>query len=346
MSSIAKLSFWGIFLLSLQLFSQEFYATRPYSSTNRIYRLDVSNPSEVLEPVCPTTAVLFEDFTDIAIDGASNMYYVTNSGKLYRRNNATSSCEFLGNFDHQINSLVSDSGNYVYATGAFNLLFRYEISTGTITTMGFLPNTHTPGGDLFFFENRLFVTTTTGILEINMLDPSQSCPFMNLSIPNMHAAFALSSELNPSKVYVVSLNFASYPISSSLYEVDMINKQLGNLIRTYPYKFNGAASVYASTSTNSTCTPTPLSVSESTTQNTYFNVINPVIGKITWHTNIENSQISLIQLYDNTGRLIKTFSNQNSLENVDISGTPSGNYLLTITTKKGEIYTKKIIIKS
>ncbi|MCS3868261.1 hypothetical protein J3D55_001177 [Chryseobacterium ginsenosidimutans] len=37
---------------------------------------------------------------------------------------------------------------------------------------------------------------------------------------------------------------------------------------------------------------------------------------------------------------------QTDIESLDISGISNGNYLLTVSTKKGETYTKKIIINS
>jgi hypothetical protein len=345
MSSMVKAFFLGIFLISIQLYSQEFYVTTTYGSSNKIFRFNVSDASEIVKPVCPPTVVLFETYTDIAIDSFSNFYYVTNSGNLYRRNNATSACEFLGSFNSQINSLTADSGNFIYAIGAFGILYRYDISSGTFTVMDNIPNGQNSGGDLFFYEGRLFLTTTTGILEINMLNPAQSCPFMSINIPNIYAAFSVSSETSPSKAYILNLNYI-YPFSSTLYEVDMINKQIGNPIRTYSTIVYGAATVYNSTSTNSTCSPTPLSVQETIKNDKYFNIINPAKTNIICKTNINRQEITQIRLYDNSGRLIKDFSNQNNIENLDISGISNGNYLLTVSTKKGETYTKKIIINS
>jgi hypothetical protein len=223
-------------------------------------------------------------------------------------------------------------------------LYRYDTNSGTFTTLGSLPNGQYPGGDLFFYENRLFLTTTTGILEVNMVDPSQSCPFMNLSIPNIYAAFAVNSETS-SKAYII--NFNTFPaFNSTLYEIDMVHRQIGAPIRTYPHAVFGAATNYSLTSTNSTCSPTPLAVKESNASSTYFNVINPVKSSIICQTNIESRQIISIRLFDSSGKLIKDFSNQNTIERLDVSGIPNGIYLLTVSTKKGETYTKKIIINS
>lgn len=345
MSLILKKICIGILFISIKLCSQEFYVnTVSGVNVNQVFRLDVSNSSQNIENSCSPTINANEIYTDIAIDTSNNFYYVTNSGYLYKKNITTLNCEFLGNFPSQINSLTAESGNFLYAIGYLNTLYKYDINSGVYTTMGSLPTGQYAGGDLFFYESRLFLTTTSGILEINMIDPTKSCPFMSINIPNIFAAFAVSSETS-SKAYII--NFNTFPLfNSTLYEIDMVNKQIGSPIRSYPNIIYGAATTYYSTSTNSTCTPTSLSVRESTRNDIYFNIINPVKNTIICRTNIKSKEINSIRLFDSSGRIIKDFSNQNTIESLDVSGVTNGIYLLTVSAKNGETYTKKIIIAS
>lgn len=339
-----------ISLISINTYSQEFYVNTLDNNVNGVLKLDVSNASQVPEPFCPPTINTSQKFTDIAIDGSNNIYYVTGLGHLYKKDAVTSNCEYLGLFNihnnpysNLINSLVVDSGNYIYATGpAAYELFRYDIANGIFSSMGNLSGSLNPAGDLFFYEGRLFLTTTTGITEINMPNPIASCPFMNLNLSGMFSAFSVNYGTY-SKVFVIDSN---YP-NSTLYEVDMVNKQLSQPIRTYYNNYiQGAAKAYNLTATYSACSQTPLSTKEANTNDLYFNVINPAKNNIITKTNISRAQITQIRLFDNSGRLIKDFSDQNNVENLNISGITSGNYLLMVTTKKGETYTKKIIIKS
>ncbi|MBK1895402.1 T9SS type A sorting domain-containing protein [Chryseobacterium paridis] len=344
MNLILKTLFLGAFFILIKIDSQEFYVDTTLnftSNVNKVYKLNVSNTSQVEETFCAPTNPANEVYTDIAIDVSNNLYYVTTSGSLYRKNSSNATCEFLGDFTNpygSIKALVSDSGPYLYAVGSPTKLYKYEISTGTFSYMGDLPAGQYIAGDLFFYNRRLFATTLTGILEINMNTPSASCPFINFGVlSNLFSAFSIHYG-SYSKVYVIG----SSASGSTLYELDMINKVLGPPIRTYNYQINGAAAYYDLTGIESTCIPT-LGVNETNTTGIYFNVINPTKNNIICKTNIERDQITSIQLFDNSGRLIKDFSSQNSIEKLDISDLSHGQYLLIVTTKNGEKYTKKII---
>lgn len=347
MSLLLKKIFWGVFFVSIQLHSQQFYVNSVLTmgnNTNKVYKFDFSNTIQIDEPFCPPTMGPYpETYTDIAIDASNNLYYVTTLGLLYRKNYSTSICEFLGDFtttNASIKALTSDSGKYIYGIGSPSKLYRYDIITGTFTDMGNLPTGQYVAGDLFFYERRLFVSTTTGILEINMMNPSQSCPFMTLGLSNIFATFSINYGTY-SKAYVILSAFAS----STLHELDMVNQQLGPPIRTFDHMVNGAAAIYDLTSTSSSCTLS-LNTQESIVNDVYFNVINPVNKNIICKTNLKREQITFIRLFDSSGRLIKDFSNQSNIENLEISNISSGTYLLTVSTKNGETYTKKLIIKS
>ncbi|MBV8326399.1 T9SS type A sorting domain-containing protein [Chryseobacterium sp.] len=339
------LFFVGVLLISPLSYAQEFYVSAVGNiPPNRIFRYNISNSSEITENFCPPTVIAGEYYTDIAIDSQNNMYYVTATGLLYKKNASEVSCEFLGDFTtaagDTINSLVADSGNYIYAIGSTSTLYKYDISNGTFMTMGDLPAGEAPAGDLFFYDHKLFLTTISGILEINMVNPSVSCPFMKLNVSNPYAAFSIDYGTY-SKAYILS----SFFLSTTLYEVDMINKQLGNPIRTYSQLIYGAATLYNQTSVNAQCNLN-LGVRETPPSDLYFNVTNPAKNRLIIQTNIDRNEIFSIQLFDTSGRLIKDFPNQERVSGLDISDISNGLYLLIVNTKKGEKYTKKLIIGS
>ena len=349
MKEILKLTLISLLFSSINIYSQEFYvnivtAAPPY---NEVIKFNVSNTNETANIACIPTANPNQQYGDIAIDASNNLYYVTGDGGLYKRNNINLTCEYLGSFNGTINSLTADSGHLIYGVGYLSStlrLFKYDINSG-IFTVDNLPSGYLSGGDLFFYENKLFLTTTASILEINLTNPSQSCNFMNISTPgSMHAAFSINFGTY-SKAYILSKQVVSSSFVSYLQEVDMVNRQLGNTIRAYNYNIYGAAAFYNLTSTNSSCIPI-LSTEENNFDNDYLNVINPAKSKIICQTNLKRSEIISIRLYDNLGRLIKDFSNHKNIESLDILGIPSGNYLLTLSTKNGKTYTKKIIIES
>jgi hypothetical protein len=343
MNLLFKIFLFWISFISIKIYSQEFYVnTTSNINNNEIYKLNVINPSEIPVPFCSPTVNTFQIYQDIAIDSNNNVYYVTSDGLLYRKNSNNSNCEFLGNFTNSSsNSLVADSGSFIYSVGV-NKLDKYDINSGTFSEVGQLPSGYTSTGDLFFFESRLFLTTSNSrILEINLLNPSQSCLFTTLTNISSYAAFSINYGTY-SKAYIIN-NAINYPYNSTLHELDINTKQLGNTIRTYNHKINGAATAYNLTSTNSSCTPT-LSTQENKSNNDYFKIVNPAKNVIFVETTIKRNDIIAINLFDNTGKKVKDFSNQNKLEKLNISGINTGSYLLTFKIKNGEMFTKKVMI--
>jgi hypothetical protein len=219
------------------MYCQEFYVNTiiPTFPQNAIFKLNISNSNESIDYLCLPTANVNELYSDMAIDQSNNLYYVTSDSGLYKRNNTNSTCEYLGQFSNgNTNSLVADSGHLLYAVSIENnviKLYNYNNNSGVFTSMGYLPTGYTPSGDLFFYENRLFLTTSSGILEINMINPSQSCNFIDLNLPSLYAAFSINYGTY-SKAYIIS-NASTYPYNSTLHELDMNTKQLGSSIRSY-----------------------------------------------------------------------------------------------------------------
>jgi hypothetical protein len=179
----------------------------------------VLNNNQDPEIICqPTNNVeqYFENtYTDIAIDYLNNIYYVSAWGSLYRKNTNDSSCEFLGKFGDNlgtINSLVADSNVLLYASGNSNgvgVLYKYDINLGVFSELGSLPTNYIASGDLFFYEDRLFLTAqniTTSkycIIEINMIQPEISCFYMDLN--NLEALSAFSVNYGTfSKSYILT----------------------------------------------------------------------------------------------------------------------------------------------
>lgn len=349
MTKLFRINLLVFFLTSIKIFSQEFYVNlyTSFPNYNDVQKLDISNNNQTSIFFCnPSTSSLVEVYTDIAIDTQNNLYYVTNQGKLYKKDNLNN-CTYLGSFPTEpymhlgVNSLVCDTGNFLYAIVDSKDLYRYNLNNGVFSKLGTLPASQSSGGDLFFYDNKLFLLTQKGILEINMVNPSQSCPYMAVDLPNLFAGFSINYGTH-SRAYLFSQSLTTQ--NSDLYEIDMLNKSIGNPIRTYNSVIYGAASVYELTSTNAVCTPN-LGSQESTIKEDYLNTVNPVKNTIICRTNIDRSQITSVRFYDNSGKLVKDFSNHKNIENLNISGISRGVYLLTVTTNSGKTFTKRIIVE-
>lgn len=352
-----KIIFYILLVISINSYSQSFFVNTVDNTQliNNVYQFDISNSTEIIETICPPTNNIgqyFENtYTDIAIDKDNNMYYVSGWGSLYKKIINDSTCHYMGKFAPiigTINSLVADSSDFLYASGNLNgvaVLYKFDIISGVFYEIGNLPVNYLASGDLFFYNNSLFLTcintansnSNPCIIEVNMINPSKSCFYMNISNEAI-GAFSIDYGSH-SKAYIITSNLTN---SSSIYEVDMVNKQVGNLITSYNYIIYGAASKYALTSTNSICEN--LSTDVNIINKSYLHINNPARNSIKINTNIEKCDISSIHLFDITGKFIKSFNND--IRNLDISNISNGIYMLILNTKNGNKYSQKVIIEN
>jgi hypothetical protein len=183
----------------------------------------------------------------MAIDTMGNLYWVSVEGALYTSKlNDSASCQFLGVFDNDsdIQGLVANVSGDILAIGTNGYnnrtkLYEYQPKTKKFTTLGVLPYGFIASGDLFFYEGRLFYTSTSFLVEINLHTLSESCNYMSLGDINPYAAFSIQNG-TCSEAYVVG-NTGGI---SSLYKLDLYSKTISEPICTYPFYVNGAASVY------------------------------------------------------------------------------------------------------
>lgn len=344
-------------IASGSIYTQEFYINTVDNTQleNDVYLVNVSNSSQELQALCPptnNTQQYFENtYTDIAIDYQNNTYYVSALGSLYRKNFLDSSCEFLGKFAESvgtINALVADSNNFIYAAGNLNsvgTLFRYDIILDEFSQLGNLPDHYIPAGDLFFYNDRLFLTsidTTTlesCIIEINMVEPELSCYYMTLNDFVAYGAFSVNFG-SYSKSYILT-DWNNNNEYSSLIEIDIENREILNTIRNYNHRVYGAAAYYNQTSTNSICVN--FDVNDFNGSDLYFNLINPTSNNLVFTTNIELSSIKTIGVFDIQGKKVTTFNTINH-NNLDVTHINTGFYIVEVLTDSGKIITKKLII--
>ncbi len=256
-------------LLNFTSNAQDVYVTSPVNVPlgNKTYVINLSNCNTQEVPSCAATNNIDQfpenQFTDIAIDGEENLYWVSGWGSLYRRKLCDAmSCQFLGVFDkgNSINALVADSAAILYAagnSGGVSVLYKYE--GGVFKKLGDLPAGIFSAGDLLFYEHRLFLTATNAslshsfLVEVNTTTPELSCVYMDLGNYQPYGAFCIHTG-SSSKAYIICLD---NPSSSSLREVDIPNKFVSDIICSYPFLINGAAAFYAQTSNNTICTQNP-----------------------------------------------------------------------------------------
>ena len=110
----------------LTLSAQDVYVTSPVDVPvgNQTYKINLATCAAQEVHTCPPTNNTGQypenQYTDIALDGEENLYWVSGWGSLYKRKlSDDNSCQFLGSFtsSNTVNALVADSSNTLYAAG-------------------------------------------------------------------------------------------------------------------------------------------------------------------------------------------------------------------------------------
>jgi Secretion system C-terminal sorting domain len=340
----------------LSVTGQSFYVTSPVYSPlgNKTYLVDIADchfsPVFTCVPTNDTSEFFQNEYTDIAYDKMQNLWDVSGWGSLYKRSLAdTTSCEYVGSFTTTgaVNALAVDSNGTVYAAGNAGgvcTLYKYD-STG-FSTLGNFPAGMFSSGDLFFYENRLFMTGTNSVfseaflVEVALPDPALSCNYMSLYNLQAYGAFSLAYG-TVSKAYIMTTDGTSW---SSVIEIDIPGRSITGVVCSVPFVINGAATYYARTSDHTACVPEVAPGAISVEKAAPFcKTLNPAGTKVRINTNISPAMINKITLYDLAGRKVKDFATQDFPDGFDISDLSNGMYILEVVTNDGRQWNGKVV---
>lgn len=237
--------------------SQTFYVNvhrEPFD--NRTYAINIQTHDTIRLFTCAPTNDTLQYFqkvyTDMAMDNSQNLYYVSSWGSLYKRSLGDSTCQFLGTFGHSINALVADANGDLLAAGnhpGAAILYKFTAANNSFDSIGRLPADYYSSGDLFYYENNLFLTGTNSIasnsflIKIDLSNTTASCYYMDLQNLHPWGAFTLA---NPTpKAYLMSHN-GEYPspYNSTLYEINLVSRTISPMLDSFPFGVMGAATDY------------------------------------------------------------------------------------------------------
>jgi len=131
------------------------------------------------------------------------------------------------------NALTIDSQGSLYSVNGHNL-YKTDVN-GVTSLIGTMP--YTSSGDLAFFGGTLYMASPVGIVEVDLSNTLLS----KLIIPSSLTIFSITTAAYSSiknKLYALAINNNI----TSIYEVDLINKTLGDIITTLPFQADDAAS--------------------------------------------------------------------------------------------------------
>ncbi len=345
-----KIILFVLLFPSIYLKAQSFYVVsqRDVPLISKTFILNTNSCDSILAYTClPSNNILQvpeNQYTDMAVNN-QYIYYTSAWGSLYRKNlGDTTSCQYLGSFNNlTINALIVDSNNVVYATGQQNgICYLVKYHTGIFTNLGNLPTGFFSAGDLFFYNDRLFMTGTDSnltsgyIYEINISNPSASCLYMNL--PGMQAWGAFSIDNGSgTDVYVTDVQGST----SLLVKINMQNLTISPVICSYPFAINGAGTYYKLSGGISNCNIT--SALNYQNNNSYFFTASCLADQLKINTTIDPARIKIISIIDIGGKEIKHLKISDKEALIKVHDISEGIYILRLTTVEGEIYNQRFI---
>ena len=307
-------------------------------NTKNLYKVTISSSG------CTSTFLSFcTNFTgtplSIALDG-NILYVADNKGFLYKNtlgvNGTAGNCTKLGSFPITtgIYGLTVGNGGIVYAATGSTIL-TYNPATNAFATLGTMPSQWTIGGDLLFYQGKLYEAVkdgTTGnnaLIEIDLTNVANSKMYMTFNAGTSVFGFA--------SVIVPCQNNQSYALSSNgnttdIFAVDMANKtQATTIFCSVNYNVYDAASV-AETQSATPPVTVPLSFS-SCTQVTY---LGNVYTNSTTIKDTVKSVLGCDSIYHNV--TIAIGNNIATIQTLILSGCNNVVY-------KGNTYTTNTILK-
>lgn len=156
------------------------------------------------------------------------------AGKGIISGNRVDNCTAFDGKTYGGNALTVDKNGDFYTTWG-DTLVKVDINKGIRTNVGVIP--FISAGDLAFYNNSLYLTSTQGIVKINLQDVSKS----ELVIPSDISFWGLTTAAVSStqnKLYAM----APESYETTVFEVDLDNNRIGKVVAVIPYLVNDAAS--------------------------------------------------------------------------------------------------------
>jgi gliding motility-associated-like protein len=184
--------------------------------------------------VCPD-----QNFFAIALYG-DKLYYASNS-LLYAGtiiNDTVTSCNPVDFTPNGMSSMTVDVNGIIYSASQ-NSLFRWDPNSGIgFEFLGNMP--FNSAGDMVFYEGELYMASTTGIVKVNISNPSASTMHIPMNSVAVYGMAVISVDCNLNKVY--ALETVDAGDATNVIELDLVNRTVVGVTCQVPYGVADAAS--------------------------------------------------------------------------------------------------------
>lgn len=350
-------------LISFELSAQQFYVNTSINTVTKdnktyLFSLDSCQVNTDTSDYEIFTCADPNRFNDIAVDHQNNIWYLNEQGELYKRNLNDSNCQYIGRAPGSPHTaLVADTVGNIYLAGGLvkrnniitsGLISKYDGNNFSIVDT--LPIGMYSAGDLFFYEDKLFLTAASSgddslyLAEININAPQHSCYYMSLDDMVPWAAFSTHEESGKDRVFIMSVHKPDYD-RTTLIEIDIPNKKILDTICTYPFIARGAAARFPAIWTTTSCPTPPASISQVPSKYADISILNPTTGFIRINSSMTASDIATIELYNTAGTKLKAFQPSQFPNMLDVSEVSAGLYILHVKTRHGGNINKKLLVR-
>ena len=227
-----------IFILLLFLyhsaFSQKMYVA--LGNGQGIKKVNVTANGCVVDTfiVCPN-----ENYFALALYG-NQLYYTTNSilnaGTIV--NGQLTNCHPIDITPVSMSSMTVDNNGVIYSANS-NGLYKWDpVSGNGFEFLGNMP--FISAGDMIFYGGELYMASKTGIVKVNISNPSASTMHIAMNSVSVFAMAVLSVDCNQNKVYAFETVQAGD--ATDLIELDMVNQRIVGVSCRVPFAAADAAS--------------------------------------------------------------------------------------------------------
>lgn len=179
--------------------------------------------------------------TYFAIARTGNSLYFTSNTQLFKStivNDVLTNCQVVDVTPVAMTSLACDINGTIYSA-RLNDLYMWVPGSGLgFQLLGSMP--FVSAGDIIFYQGDLYMASTTGIVKVDITNPSASTMHIPMPGQAIYGLAALPVDCNTTKVYAFETTDAGD--GTDMIELDLPNQQVVNVVCQLPFGVADAAS--------------------------------------------------------------------------------------------------------
>lgn len=176
-----------------------------------------------------------------AIAKHADKFYFTSNAELYEAdilNDTIKNCRVLDITPEAMTALTVNNNGVLYSV-TVSQLYKWDPSSGSgFVLIGSIP--YRSAGDLIFYQGELYMASVSGIVKVDINDPSASTMYIPINSTSIYGMAVLSVDCNQNNVY--AFETTSSGVETNMIELDMQNRISKGVTCVLPFGVADAAS--------------------------------------------------------------------------------------------------------